>query len=394
MNSPSSNLTDLDQNSLIAFVQDLVRLPSLSGEEDAVAERVSEQMRGLGYDHVYVDNYGTVIGTIEGANPGKTLLFDGHTDTVGVTSAVPWQRDPFSGDLDAGAIHGRGSADMKGALAAFVHAAAGLERSAVHGRVVVSASTMEEVLEGVALHAVMDRENPDCVIIGESTNLNLSRGGRGRAEIHLQTAGIPSHSSAPHLGHNAVLDMAEAILAIQGIELPEDDFMGPAVLALTDIISDPYPGNSVIPSICRATYDRRLLPGETADEVLDAITSLPAVAGMKLKATIGLGEYQTYTGETMRLEKFLPAWLLDEDHWLVQRALEGLRASGLDPALRAYRFCTNAAYSAGVAGVPTIGFGPGEESDAHMIDERLMVADLLSAANGYRGIIDAILAKA
>jgi len=176
--------------------------------------------------------------------------------------------------------------------------------------------------------------------------------------------------------------------------LPEDDFMGPAVLALTDIISDPYPGNSVIPSICRATYDRRLLPSETAGEVLDAITSLPAVAGMKLKATIGLGEYQTYTGETMRLEKFLPAWLLDEDHWLVQRALEGLRASGLDPALRAYRFCTNAAYSAGVAGVPTIGFGPGEESDAHMIDERLMVADLLSAANGYRGIIDAILAKA
>jgi acetylornithine deacetylase/succinyl-diaminopimelate desuccinylase-like protein len=62
--------------------------------------------------------------------------------------------------------------------------------------------------------------------------------------------------------------------------------------------------------------------------------------------------------------------------------------------LSAYRFCTNAAYSAGVAGVPTIGFGPGEESDAHMIDERLMVADLLSAANGYRGIIDAILAKA
>lgn len=380
-----------NSEALVAFVQELVRRPGLSGEEQAVAERVREEMVALGYDRVEVDPFGTVVGVIECAQPGKTLLFDAHTDTVGVTSGVAWERDPYSGDVADGAIHGRGSADMKGALGAFVHAAAEVERSQLAGRIVVSASTMEEVLEGVALEAVMEREKPDCVIIGEATDLNLSRGGRGRAEIHLETIGRPAHSSSPQLGRNAVLDMMTAVQAIEKISLPEDPFMGPAVLALTDIISNPYPGHSVIPSICRATYDRRLLPGETAEDVLSAITSLPAAASMQLNATIGVGEYRTYTGALMQCEKYFPAWLLAEDHWLVQTSMRGLRSAGIEPDMRAYRFCTNAAYSAGVAGVPTVGFGPAKESDAHVIDERLLLDDLFAAARGYRGMIEAIL---
>ncbi len=160
---------------------------------------------------------------------------------------------------------------MKGALGAMVHAAASVDRSKLSGRIVISASTLEEVLEGVALKVVMDRYPPDFVVIGEATDLNLARGGRGRAEVHLETVGRPSHSSAPQLGRNAVLDMARVIQAIETLELDEDPLMGPAIIALTDIISDPYPGNSVIPSICRATYDRRLLPGESAEDVLGAI---------------------------------------------------------------------------------------------------------------------------
>ena len=157
---------------------------------------------------------------------------------------------------------------MKGAIAAMVHGAAAVDRSTLTGRIVVSASTMEEVLEGVALTAVMARMPPDFVIIGEATGLEIARGGRGRAEVHLETVGRPSHSSAPQQGRNAVLDMMRVIAHVEGIELPENDLMGPAIFALTDIISDPYPGHSVIPSICRVTYDRRLLPGERADDVL------------------------------------------------------------------------------------------------------------------------------
>ncbi len=282
----------MDQSRLIEFTQDLVRLPSLSGAEEAVARRVEAEMRTLHFDQIWTDANGSVVGIIDGAEPGKTLLFDAHTDTVGISPGVPWRHDPFGAQIEGDAIFGRGAADMKGALAAMVYAAASIDRTRLKGRVVVSASTLEEVLEGVALQAVMDAAPPDFVVIGESTNLNLSRGGRGRAEVHLTTTGRPAHSSSPHLGRNAVLDMMAVIAAVEAIPLADDPFMGPAIFALTDIVSQPYPGHSVIPSICLATYDRRLLPGETAASVLGAITDRLASTDINLRAEIGLGEYQ------------------------------------------------------------------------------------------------------
>ena len=254
----------MDEQRLISFTQDLVRTRSFSGEEQPAATRVADEMRALGFDTVEVDGNGSVIGVIEGATPGKTIVLDGHTDTVGIAAGVPWTRDPFGAEIVDGKLYGRGGADMKGAIAAMVHAAASLERSSLRGRVVVSASPLEEVLEGVALADIMARYPPDCVVIGESTGLNLARGGRGRAELHLRTLGRPAHSSSPQLGRNAVLDMMRVIDAVEKIQLEESSIMGPALLALTDIVSEPFPGHSVIPSLCRVTYDRRLLPGERA----------------------------------------------------------------------------------------------------------------------------------
>lgn len=385
------NNSTIDQSRLVEFCQALVRIPSLSGQEQTVARRVQEEMTALGFDQVSVDENGSVVGVIDGEQHGKTLLFDAHIDTVGVSPGVPWQHDPFGAQIDDGALYGRGSADMKGALAAMVYAIAALDRSRLAGRVVVSASVLEEVLEGVALRTVMEQVQPDFVIIGESTDLNVSRGGRGRAELHLTTIGRPSHSSSPQLGRNAVLDMMRVIAGVDELELPSDPMLGPAILALTDIISQPYPGHSVIPSICKVTYDRRLLVGETGENVLAAILSLPAAQGMELRAVIAEGSYQAYTGRTLTAQKFFPAWKLTEEHTLVQGALGALHSIGQRPATSAYRFCTNAAYSAGIAGIPTIGYGPATEADAHVVDERLRLDDLMAVAHGYREIIEAML---
>jgi putative selenium metabolism hydrolase len=381
----------MNTDQLIALTQELIRQPSLPGEEETAVEQAKTAMHTLGYDRVWRDEMGNAIGVIEGAHAGPTLLFDAHCDTVGIAPGVPWEDDPFSGYIKNGTIYGRGAADMKGAVAAMIHAAASVDRDKLAGRVVVSASVMEEVFEGGALKAVMDQVKPDFVVIGEATNLNLNRGGRGRAEIHLETIGRPSHSSAPHQGVNAVLEMVKVIKAIDGLSLPADPLLGPAIMALTDIISEPYPGYSVIPSRCQVTYDRRLLPGETPAEVLGSITSLPDLAGLKLEAAIALGEHQTYTGATIRGDKFFPAWLLPESEPFVQEALQGLRQAGLEPKFGAYRFCTNAAYSAGIAGVPTIGFGPATEADAHVVDEQLSLDSLVAAAKGYQGIIEAVI---
>lgn len=381
----------MNKQALIEFTQRLVRQQSYSGEEAAVTQIVVDEMKALGFDEVQVDENGSAVGIVEGAKPGRTLLFDAHTDTVGIAPGSVWTKDPFGSEIVDGYLYGRGAADMKGALAAMVHAAGNVDRGKISGRVVVSASVLEEVYEGGALKTVMEAVNPDFVVIGESSNLNLVHGGRGRAEIHLETIGKPSHSSSPQQGVNAVHLMMKVIEAVEEIHLDEHPLLGPAIFALTDIISEPYPGYSVIPSRCKATYDRRLLPDDTAEGVLDGIRNLPELVDIPVKAVIAEGEHQAYTGNILTCTKFFPAWKLDEGHPLVQAALKGLRASGLNPRLSAYRFCTNAAYSVGTAGVPTIGFGPGTEADAHVVDERLSLEALEKVAEGYNGIIQAVL---
>ena len=381
----------MNKQTLIEFTQKLVQQKSVSGEEGSVAQVVVDEMKSFGFDKVWVDENGSVIGVIEGAKSGKTILFDAHTDTVGIAPGSVWTKDPFGGEVIDGYLYGRGAADMKGALAAMVHAAGNMDRSKLAGRVVVSASVLEEVYEGGALKTVMDSVNPDYVVIGESSNLNLVHGGRGRAEIHIETIGKPSHSSSPQLGINAVHLMMKVIEEVEKIQLSEHPLLGPAILALTDIISEPYPGYSVIPSRCKATYDRRLLPNETVDDVLGAIQSLPALKDINYNAVIAQGEHKAYTGSTLTCTKFFPAWELNADHPFVQSALKGLRESGLNPELTAYRFCTNAAYSIGQANIPTIGFGPATEADAHVVDEKLSLEALEKTTLGYMGIIQSVL---
>ncbi len=376
---------------LVAFTQDLIRIPSLSGEEAAVVERIVAEMRSLGFDTVWIDANGSAIGVVNGAQPGPTILLDAHCDTVGIAPGSTWTRDPFAANIEEGFLYGRGAADMKGALAAMIYAAGTVDRSTLAGNVAVSATVMEEVMEGISLETVIAAVKPDFVVIGEATELNLNRGGRGRAEIHLETIGKPAHSSSPQLGVNAVHQMIKLIDAVESVPLGSDPLLGPALLALTDMISDPYPGYSVIPSRCRATYDRRTLPGETAASVTGTIGEQPRARGVQFSATIAEGEHHCYTGTILRAPKFFPAWIFAEDHPFVQGALAGLHAAGLQPAIRAYRFCTNGASSAGVLGIPTVGFGPAAEGDAHVVDERLSIAELVAAAQGYQGIVVSML---
>ena len=186
--------------------------------------------------------------------------------------------------------------------------------------------------------------------------------------------------------------MAAVMRELETIPMPEDPFVGRGVMCLTDIISIPYPAHSVVPSGCRATYERRLVPGETLEDVeaqlIDACRRADAPdTGIELAVT----DYRTYTGVTWNEPKWFPAWQLDEDHDLVQGALRGLRSAGLDPAQSSYQFCTNAAHSAGVADIPTIGFGPSSEMLAHVIDEYIEVEQLTRARDGYAGISATLL---
>lgn len=218
-----------------------------------------------------MDAYGSVTGIINGKRPGPTIVFDGHIDTVPVPDPSAWQHEPYGAERVDGRIYGRGASDMKGAVAAMACAAAGFAGATKRdfgGRLCVAGVVHEECFEGVAASLISERLKPDYVIIGEASECNLKIGQRGRAEITVETFGVPAHSANPEKGVNAVLMMMEAARSFARITPPEHPVLGKGVSVLTDIISTPYPGASVVPSGCRATYDRRLLTGETRESVM------------------------------------------------------------------------------------------------------------------------------
>jgi putative selenium metabolism hydrolase len=391
----------LDESGIVAFTQALVRHKTVSGQEEPAARCAIERMRALGFDEVWADDYGSVVGRVRGTRGGtrRRMLFDAHLDTVDVSSPERWTHACFGGECIGGRIYGRGASDLKGSLAAMVYAVASLipVKDQLAGDVLVSATVAEELFEGAALAKVLERVHPDWVVIGEATNLNLHRGQRGRGEVTLTTIGRPAHSANPQAGVNAVRKMMRLVQAIEQLPLPTSDFLGPAILELTDILSTPYPGASVVPERCQATFDRRLLVGETECDVLaplrECIERLrTSDRDLVADVQIATGELTTYTGQTLKANKFAPAWEIPEASPLVQGALRALRSMGVQPAIGCYGFCTNGSYSAGVAGVPTIGFGPSREDQAHVTDEYVEVAQLCSAARGFAAIAREMLA--
>lgn len=379
----------LNESELITFAQRLVRAKSITGSEQEVISVLSAEMKKLGYDRVRVDETGNLIGSIEGEKDGPTILLDGHCDTVDA-NPPDWKHAPWAAEIENGRLYGRGAADMKGSLAAMIHAAAAIDRSRLAGRIAISATVTEENVEGGSLRSVVEAVHPDYVVIGEATELNLNRGGRGRAEIQVSTFGRSAHSSSPSAGRCAVTDMMRVLQAIQNHKDPVDPFLGAGSMVLTDIISEPYPGHSVIPYRCRVTYDRRLLPGETNTGIIEVLRTLPGLEDIQYEVGLVTQEERTHTGVVLEGEKFFPAWIFPEAHPFVTAAKRGLEAEGLTPRIGGYRFCTNGAYCAGVMGIPTVGFGIGREEDAHIADESIAVADLLTAARGYQGIIQAV----
>ncbi len=379
----------IDNDAMVHFLTALVKTKSLPGHEKSAIELVAKEMSSLGYDSIAIDEYGNLSGVINGASLGLTLMLDGHVDTVDVAPGVPWQHEPFGAVIENGRMYGRGTTDMKGPLAAMLYAVAAADPARLKGRIVFSVSVMEEVIEGYLLAPVIARYAPDLVIIGEPSDMKLIHGSRGRAEILVTATGQPVHSSLPEQGINAVHLMMAAIATIESLPLPEDPEIGQAVLALTDIISEPYPGHSMIPSVCRATYDRRTLPGETAEQILSAWDGLDGME--RVRAEIAKAQYTTYTGQEIGVLKFFPAWSLEKDHHLVRSARDGLLACGMGVGFGTWPFNTNATYTAGIKSIPTIGFGPSKEGLAHIVDEYIDLRELQTAVQGYLGMINSIL---
>ena len=370
----------------VTLTQALVRTGGLSGKESQVADLVEAVMISLGYRDVARDELGSVVGYLGPHAEQTALLLDGHMDVVPIMGS--WSRDPFGGEIAGDRLFGRGATDMKGPLGA---ALCGIAQAGRSGRltrqVAVSASVLEETIEGLALAAVLDRTVPQAVVICEPSSLSIKLGQRGRIEILVDIEGVPAHAAHPEQGHNPILLAAAALQAIDAMSLPFHPDLGQAIIVPTDIVSEPYPSISSIPASVRIRFDRRTMTDETSEDVLAAIGDrLAAVDPRAFRVRVSDAPVETYTGRSLRGERFLPAWMGDRSSPLAQAAAASLRDCGCEVRYGVYGFCTNGSESAGRRNIPTIGLGPGAEADAHTADESISITELRRAAAAYRGL--------
>lgn len=378
-------LSEKYKNYTAQNLSNLVKIKSLSLQEKEVQLELKRQMEEAGFDEVWIDGLGNVIGRI--GNGKKVLAFDGHMDTVDFGNMENWNFHPLSGEIKDGFVHGRGTVDQEGGPAAFVTAGKILKELGFDKDMTIYfvGSVIEEDCDGLCWKYIIeeDKIKPDVVISTEPTNLGVYRGHRGRMEIRVHFHGVSSHGSAPERGKNAIYMASKAALEIEKLDdrLVYDEFLGKGSVTISEIVSG-SPSLCAVADYARIHLDRRLTWGETKESAMAEIEAI--VKDMNAKVELLNYEETSYTGLKYGMEKYYPTWKIEEDHFAVQtgiKAFEGLY--GKRPNVDKWTFSTNGVTITGMYGIPTIGFGPGNEVLAHAPNEKVAINDLVVATAFY-----------
>lgn len=381
---------------LIQFTQRLVQTSSLSAHEGEIAALIVDHLKQLGFPNVRINDMGSVIATLGNGN-GPTLLYDAHMDTVAAAALEQWPHPPLDGVIENGMLYGLGAIDMKSALASMVYGACQLlpYQDQLNGTLVLAFVVQEEPCEGLAIRALIEEDGirPDFVLLGEPTDMQISRGQRGRVMFKVNVEGKSSHGSQPALGRNAIYAAARLVFSVQLLadELPKDPFLGPGTIAVTCIESRGASLNA-IPDLCKVYIDRRLTAGETVTGALAQLESM--ISREEIPATVQITTYNepSYTGVVHVAREAHPAWVLDKSHPLLATLSQTIQAiRGSSPEIGHWPFSTDGVYTMGQAGIPTVGFGPGDPNLAHTSHEYVRLDDLKTAAHVYAGLAASIL---
>jgi len=245
---------------------------------------------------------------------------------------------------------------------------------------------MEEWNDGSAPDAFVNVEGikPDFVVIGEPTKMQVYRGQKGRVEMQVVAQGKSSHAAANHLGDNAIYKLLPIIDAISKLEpeFKDDPFLGDGRVTVTDMIVD-TPSINAVPNQAKIYVDRRLTFGEDPQEELERIKG---IIGDRedISASILTYEEPSYTGFVYPLDKIYPAWALEASHPFVEAGQKtGELLWGEMPPSYKWNFSTNGIFWAGKAGIPSIGFGPGDEVHAHTVIDQVPLEDVVRATEWY-----------
>jgi acetylornithine deacetylase/succinyl-diaminopimelate desuccinylase len=382
------------QEEVVKLTQDLVRIPShkdVPTREKEVAEYIYRYCRenGLEAEMQNVDGVRKNVNIyLKGQGRGKTILFNGHTDTV-----PPYQMviDPYKAEVKDGCLWGRGSNDMKGAVACMITAALALKRRGekLPGDVIVSAVVGEEEKSEGTEMLVMSGIKADGAIVGEPSNYEYAIGHRGLEWLEIKFYGKAAHGGVPDEGLNAISMASKFIEEVEKSLYPRlkeryNEYMGPSVMNLGTIQGGTQP--STVADFCSLKIDRRYIVGETVESVLKEYQEIIDRVNKK---------YPELKVEVVRMEsnlmnKYDHMYHYTKPEEKIVKTVDSTLENHLNkkPTITRKRGWTDSATLSYYGKIPTVITGPGNISYSHTKDERIPVVDLYNYTKIYAEIAD------
>lgn len=373
----------VDPDEVVALAQRLVRARGQNppGEEAATVAVLAEECRRRGFEvtleEVAPGRANLIARAGSGSGPG--LLVVSHSDVV--PPGDGWSGDPFSGDVRDGRLHGRGSADTKGGLAAAIVGLSTVDNTSGQAPITLAVLVDEEELGLGIRHFVRDlstNSHSACLVI-EPTSLQPVIAARGDAYLEITLTGRAAHSGNPSDGRNAIHGMARVVAEIERwhdeLAARPHPLCGPATWSVGTI--EGGQATSTVAAHCRITADRRLLPGESAGDVREEVESrLEALdlAGRGLALDV-------------RMTMDMPGFETSVDDPIVADVATALTAAGAGPAEpTGWTAACDGGFVAST-GIPVVVLGPGSVAEqAHRPDESVEITELTTAARVYASL--------
>jgi acetylornithine deacetylase len=378
-------LSEFDPEIVLGITQDMVRIPSVLGDEKRIGEYLKSKMDELGFEEtelqeVFPDRY-NAIGCFHGKRPGPTFVLTGHMDTKPVSEG--WDSDPFSGKRENGRIYGHGIGDMKAGLASQIAAAYAVAKSVDFAGTLWVAGVCDHRGEQQGSIDFFKKVKADLCILGETSNLRIYLGHRGRYYFDISAIGKSAHTCHRYDAINPIPMMAKLVLKLDQIRyFPKldkltADLFGEELYTVVGRIYGGLPpdGPSMIPDRCTIRVDCRPQPGISSDEVRAVLEK--AIEEAK-------AEDPTLKTEVVLADVKQPHWI-DAESPLVKMIQESVqRVKGEEPKLYGASWLGDTA-SFG-RDVPTVIFGPGRPP-VYMANEYLEEKEIVTAAKVYAATV-------
>lgn len=365
------------EEELIGIFKQLIQTASENpGDfEENIALRIQSILKeeGIASELKYVDHHrANLYVVLEGEKEGKTLLYNGHLDTV--PAGYNWDYEPFSAyEDDKGYIYGRGASDMKSGVAAMLYAVICLKRMGYpkKGKLILFLNADEEVFNIGMKQFLKENIEVDYAIISEPTDLDIAIGHKGTARYRIKTKGTAGHAAFVTNPDNAIEKMNTILTKLFEYSnsirsLKPHGFLGSATSNITTIEGGIT--ENIIPNYCSIIVDRRLLPGETKKSVLEEYINLLS---------------DTHVDYEVETKTFVPSFLLNENHALVNKVYKVVEKNNKKVNIKAFGATTEAPFFAVNQGIPTIIYGPGSLEQAHVTNERVHKSQIETAGRNF-----------